>query len=395
MQRKTLVNLLGYSFFFVLIFCVSELFSYMAITQYINQRTPYLFYDIPDGVLEQYDDYMARRHPLLGWPSPTEYGGKRFDASGSRIVPAFPTPSNACVSLYGDSFTFSDEVDHEHAWGNVLSQLLGCRVANYGVGGYGADQAYLRFKHNKDEAPIVILTIYSENIQRHVNQLSMLRTGGKGIRSFKPRFIINSNDELELVPLPTFSRNEFEDVFANPKKHLPHEYFLPDTFVGPRSLRFPYTVLALKSLANERIRTKLSGLPSFASFYSANHPSDGLHVTTKIVEHFVRDAIARGKSPHVFILPTSSDINYYKEDNTWTYQPLIEQLEKRDIVIFNIGKAILQQIGPSDHCKLNTHPTTCTGHYNEEGYTLLAKIVNQYLRSIHSDLGHKLSVPNE
>ncbi len=386
MQRQKIINLLGYFLIFALIFCFIELIAYISIKQFISQRAKYLIYDPPEHKLEKYDDYMAQRNPDLGWPSPTAYGGKRFDASGSRIVPAFPTPGNACVSLYGDSFTWSDEVDHEHAWGNVLSQLLGCRVANYGVGGYGADQAYLRFKHNKDEAPIVILMIWSENIQRHVNQLGMLRTGGKEIRSFKPLFIINSHDKLELVPLPTFSRTEFENVFADPKKHLPHEYFLPETFVGPRSLTFPYTIFVLKSLANERIRTKLSGLPSFAPFYSPNHSSKALQVTLKIVENFVHDATASGKHPHVFILPSGSGVNYYKEHNAWIYQPLIERLEKRDIVIYNIGDAILQQIGARDHCELKTHPTTCGGHYTEEGYALLAKIVNQYLRGIHSDL---------
>jgi len=197
----------------------------------------------------------------------------------------------------------------------------------------------------------------------------------------------NSYDKLELVPLPSFSRTEFENVFADPKKYLPHEYFLPETFIGPRSLTFPYTIFVLKSLANERIKTKLSGLPSFAPFYSPNHPSKALQVTLKIVEHFVYDAIAKGKSPYIFILPTGSGVNYYKEHNAWTYQPLIERLEKRDIVIYNMGNAILQQIGKRDHCELRTNPTNCKGHYTEEGYALLAKIVNEYLQSIHSDLG--------
>jgi len=382
MQRKKIINLLGY---FLLIFCFIELIAYISIKQFISQRAKYLIYDPPENILEKYDDYMAQRNPLLGWPSSTAFGGKRFDASGSRIVPAFPTPGNACVSLYGASTVWSEEVDDEHAWGNILSQLLGCRVANYGVGGYGADQAYLRFKDNKDEAPIVIL-IFSENILHLVNQLGMLRTGGKGLRSFKPRFIINSHDKLEFVPLPSFSPTEFENVFAEPKKYLPHEYFLPETFVGPRSLTFPYTIFVLKSLANERIRTKLSGLPSFASFYSPNHPSKALQITTKIVENFVYDAIAKGKSPYIFILPTGSGVNYYKEHNAWIHQPLIDSLEKRDIVIYNIGNAILQQIGSRDYCELKTHPTTCKGHYNEEGYALLAKIMNQHLRGIHSDL---------
>jgi hypothetical protein len=94
------------------------------------------------------------------------------DKIGSRYVPEFPDPDKyqACVSLYGDSFTWGDEVDDVHAWGNVLSKLLHCRVSNFGVGGYGTDQAYMRFHYNKNDKPkLVILGFYTENIQRNVS----------------------------------------------------------------------------------------------------------------------------------------------------------------------------------------------------------------------------------
>ena len=125
-------------------------------------------------IADDYPEYLAIRDPVLGWPAPNTFGqdGER-DAVGSRIIPLFPDPASysPCVALYGDSFTWSSEVDHAHAWSNVLSGLLQCRVANYGVGGYGTDQAYLRFLHNeKDVAPIAILNHLSENILRNVNQ---------------------------------------------------------------------------------------------------------------------------------------------------------------------------------------------------------------------------------
>jgi len=65
--------------------------------------------------------------------------------------------------LYGDSFTEGSGVDPEHAWSNVLSQLLHCRVANFGVSGYGTDQAYMRFLNNqRDPARVVVLGFLSE-----------------------------------------------------------------------------------------------------------------------------------------------------------------------------------------------------------------------------------------
>jgi len=107
--------------------------------------------------IETYESYMATRHQVLGWPS--EYmKAQLLDATGSRPIPAYPEPGAACVSLYGDSFTFSVGVDNTHAWSNLLSKQLNCRVANYGVFGFGLDQALLHFESNdSDEAPIVLL----------------------------------------------------------------------------------------------------------------------------------------------------------------------------------------------------------------------------------------------
>ena len=48
------------------------------------------------------------------------------------------------VALVGDSFTFGLEVSYEQSWGARLEQALGgdVQVLNFGVDGYGVDQAY-------------------------------------------------------------------------------------------------------------------------------------------------------------------------------------------------------------------------------------------------------------
>ena len=155
---------------------------------------------------------------MLGWPSPLKYGRVELDASGSRRIPAFPEPGGACVSVYGDSFTYGDGVSAEHSWANVLSKRLGCRVANYGMSGYGTDQALLRFETNaEDEAPVVVLGHLSLNVMRNVNRLRGLlypqtRYG------LKPRFILDENAELELLPLPELTAEEFARWVAHPER---------------------------------------------------------------------------------------------------------------------------------------------------------------------------------
>src|SRR5262249_30879361 len=155
--RRRQVWVVAFSMLILAIITTGEVGTYLASSLYLEQVAPGLFYSpySPEAAeaIAGFEQYMAQRHPILGWPSPTSFGQGDFDASGSRYVPAFPVPGSTCVSLYGDSMTWGDEVDDEHAWGNILSRLLNCRVANYGVPGYGVDQAYLRFTTNEqDEA---------------------------------------------------------------------------------------------------------------------------------------------------------------------------------------------------------------------------------------------------
>ena len=79
-------------------------------------------------------------------------------STGARFSPAYPEPGNECVTLYGDSFTYGVGVREEYAWGNTLAERLRCRVGNFGVGGYGTDQALLRFMHNpNDPSSVAVL----------------------------------------------------------------------------------------------------------------------------------------------------------------------------------------------------------------------------------------------
>ena len=164
------------------------------------------------------------------------------------MTPAFPEPGAACVSLYGDSFTFGVGVGNEDAFGNVLSRLLGCRVANYGTPGYGTDQATLRFERNEaDEAPVVILAHLTENIARNVNQARQL-LHPKSRYGLKPRFVLRTEGGLELVPLADMTPERFDDLIAHPNQYLRHEYFLPGGDSGVAVLRFPFSLSVLRSL---------------------------------------------------------------------------------------------------------------------------------------------------
>lgn len=326
-----------------------------------------------------YDDYMRRRDPALGWPSVSDIGKKEFDADGTRVSPAFPySGGTGCVSLFGDSFTWGDEVGPEHAYGNVLAEKLGCRVANYGVGGYGTDQAFLRyFLTDVSASKIAILGHYSENIVRNVNQLRDLM--GVSRFGFKPRFIVGESGTLQLVPLPKLSGEEYIRTIRETKKLLPYEHFVPDTAFGSPLARPIYTFQVARAFTHFRVLSKIKGRPSYQDFYSDDHPSDSLHVTTEILKSFSEVARHRGHDAAVMIIPDVKDLEYFQSQGEYPFDPLIERLKENQVRMIPLSDSILSAIGSQRPCEIYTSCDPNGGHFNEAGYALVASIVFDWI----------------
>ena len=329
--------------------------------------------------LTDYPAYLAARDAALGWPAADSFGRGDIDAGGARVSPAFPDPTEqpACVALYGDSFTWSNEVGNEEAWGNVLAHLAGCPVANYGVGGYGTDQAYLRFKsHAGRLAPVVVLCHLTENIMRNVNQYRDLLYAGQ-VCGFKPRFILDDEGRLVLVPIPSIPPDQYHDFGEHPERVLRCDYFVPGGSAGLRRLSFPYTWSLLRAFGHFHIRARLAGRPWYSEFYEEDHPAEALEVTAAILEAFTRDALAAGCRPLVVILPTGLDLTHYRRHGTWVHEGLIARLCQAGVEPFDLSEPIMSSLGGRDPCELFT---SCSAHYNAEGYHLIAELLHGELQ---------------
>jgi hypothetical protein len=336
-----------------------------------------LLYNPPP--IGDYASYLKSRDPILGWPSPATIGQGEYDSSGSRLVPNFPDPTLAsCAAIFGDSFTWGDEVAPEHAYGNVLSGLMGCRVANYGVGGYGTDQAYLRYeKVIKDNAPIVILGHYSDNIIRNINQdRSFLTNQSIGL---KPRFIVEDN-KLKLIPLPNLTAVEYQNLRSHAQELLPYDYFAPGGASGLHSLKFPFTLSALGTFQHYRLQARVMGKPSYSQFYDPAHPSHALQVTETIIKTFVSEAQKRKQKPMVILIPDEKDLRWLHDHGALPYAELANRLRNSGVIVPDVALELSKYLGNRDPCIIYTH---CGGgHFNPEGYKQLAEIVFAKLKEI-------------
>ena len=89
---------------------------------------------------------------LLGWRYRPGYSSEtdHLNAQGLRARREYaPIPATGTwrVAAFGDSFVYGNEVRDEDTWCALLEAGAGdLEVLNYGVGGYGLDQAFLRFQ---------------------------------------------------------------------------------------------------------------------------------------------------------------------------------------------------------------------------------------------------------
>jgi lysophospholipase L1-like esterase len=379
------VRFFGTIIIFILVAGSAELLAYIKTCHLVKYGIGFT----PLDFAETYEGFVARHHPKLGWlPSPAN-----MDSEGSWPIPAFPDPARtpACVSLYGDSFTEGAGVDRAHAWSNVLSKFLHCRVANFGVSGYGNDQACLRFlENNHDQAKVVILGFLSENPMRNVNQLrNLIATSLTCL--LKPRFVINAQGQLTLVPLPTLTERDYRALKENPGQVLTQEFFLPGGPSGYQRMKFPYTWGIFKAfpiLYDSLLRHR----PTYFDLFQPGHPSQAMEVTAGIMEEFSRTARQRGKQPLILVIPTQFDVLEYRQTGKWVYQPLIDLMVKKKLEFVDAGPRILKYLGDGPVETLYDPKTQ--NHLSEAGNRLLAKIVYDHLRQQNFNLGnHRASGP--
>lgn len=321
-------------------------------------------------ITQDYNKYLDIRASKLGW----DQKKNNLDHYMARTDLSSYKDSKPCVDVYGDSFTYGHD-NPKYAWPSQLSELLNCRVRNFGVGGYGSDQALMKFLSRDNHSKIVFLNHFSENIIRNVNQFRNFIYPSKDYL-FKPRYIIH-NGELKLISIPNISNKNINNFLKQPKNYLNNEYFIPNGESGIQLLKFPYTLKIVKSLNHWHLKKKINRNPSrLNEFYLPNHNSNGLNTTYQILNSFYQKVISESNIPVVTVFPTCRDLEYFNKFKKFPYESLIKLLEKNQIKYIDFGLIIMNKSG-SNFRKLYDK---CGGHFNEAGEMLISKVFYKYIK---------------
>ncbi|MBI5815714.1 MAG: hypothetical protein HZB29_08910 [Nitrospinae bacterium] len=247
------------------------------------------------------------------------------------------------MATFGDSFTHCDQVENDETWETYLSTHLKKNVYNFGVGGYGTDQAYLYFKRKWPEVKtkVAALCIVPENICRVANVYRKFYYPQTGGPMTKPRFILEG-DKLKLIPNPVQSAPEIRKL-SDPaflEKIGKYDYWYNQNDYP--TFGFPY----LKIFLNKRFwmearylldKKQVDDMLARPAYLADIWESKEADVLMAIIDAFVADARAMGTEPVIAVLPIKGEAEFYVETgkNLHTVRRIIEHCRKKNYRVFD------------------------------------------------------------
>lgn len=221
--------------------------------------------------------------------------------SGTAGISLAASPARHRIALVGDSFTFGLEVRYEQTWGHQLEQALGTdyQVLNFGVDGYGTDQAYLRYRRDvvRWHPDVVILGLVSDDLNRSMCVYGFLCFHGSEMPFPKPRLVLRGDSLVPLaMPLPSP-----ESIFATRAiTELPFVQY--DRAFDPLEWqRHPYD-------ASYSVRYLLSRFRRWSVLGPLKDDSAMARVNGAVLRSFVREVKKNGSTPVIVFLPAKGEL---------------------------------------------------------------------------------------
>ena len=255
--------------------------------------------------------------PLLGWRYRAGYRdplntmnsqGLRSPREYARRAP----PGVLRAAAFGDSFVYGNEVSDSAAWPAQLERLFPqIEVLNYGVGGYGADQAYLRFcaEGSALSPRIVIIGFVADDLGRLTNVYRRF-VSTKELPLVKPRFELDHRDNLALVPNALPQPSDYARYLE-----APHEIIELGTHDGwyhgaiYRNPLYDYSA-TVRLLTNLWLRSANRYLRRDRLFRGGefNPSSTAFRIQLAVFQKFAAAARAAGSSPIIVFFPDKQSL---------------------------------------------------------------------------------------
>lgn len=322
----------------------------------------------------------------LGWEprsdNPHGYRGPEKDVA------------TAAIALFGDSFTLGYH-PIEKSWPHLLETQLGRPVLNFGVGGYGVDQAYWRFKKRYGgdiHTPYVALNIMSENIARNLSLYRGFYNRRSSLAATKPRFKVLDDERIAYINNPLNSRKELTKLsdiqFLRSIGEEDYWYKHFDEHGLNEMVKFPYIYYLLKALPYYISRFYEHRIKETAPYKDLYLNKDATKILNFIIEQFIKDAKEYGSFPIIMFMPNWMDMDdvVHKHEKT-AYADFMARVKAKHPATFDAMAYFLPYLSRGEPISA-FFQSRVNGHYNARGDKVLSE--GFYLDLMALDQKHAL-----
>ena len=306
---------------------------------------------------------------FLGWVPNREHPW--FTADGRRKSPSLPTTKK--ILAYGDSFVFGADVTEKESFPHQLSLMIDDTVENFGVGGYGPDQAIIRLERHLQsgkQSNLVILGMPSENIARVVNVIRRLYIPLEGVHFAKPIFVKEGGQWRLVNDVPKWppTTESLQKLLDTARKY---DLWHTQNEARP-SAEFPYSlasIQAFKFLGFDVLR--------WQDLYKNERAVSTLRY---ILRRFVGLSKRYNFTPVFVIVPMPEDLLRLRSHEDVFYSEFLELVRrefKNDLLVVNVlGQAF-------DLERFHVRPFS--GHASAYGNHVIATAIHERIRPAIDD----------
>jgi len=286
----------------------------------------------------------------------------RVNEKGSRFNLEFEKLS-AKISIHGDSFAMSRQVNDNETIAYYLSELTNSNVLNWGVGNYGIDQSFLRMKKEfpKNKTDIVVMAFVPEQILRVMSYWKHYLEYGNHF-AFKPRFKLE-NGKLILIPNIMDSEekyNKLRELIPEIKKH---DYWYEKKFKKDFGVSYN---------TDQRMESNLKWrINSFKD-------KECFETLLGVMKLFKEYSKKQGFKPVIAVLPFKNDITYVEKSSNNFYDSFIEAC-KNELLTIDLMPNFLN-LNEDELNNSFSDETDYGGHYSKKGNKFVANILHKFLK---------------
>ncbi|MEO6710664.1 MAG: hypothetical protein ABI054_05005 [Planctomycetota bacterium] len=321
---------------------------------------------------------------VLGWTNAKDFrsseGVRCFNSRGlrgSREFEARPGPDKLRVALFGESFIYGEEVDDGDEFAAQLGVMdPGLEVMNFGVSGFGTDQALMRLRSEgvESHAQVICIGVMLENIVRNVSRFTCLRNPYVKGLGIKPRFRL-VHDALVLVPSPY--PTELDVCNAVEAGSLPEAVREYDAFA-----EIPYDNWVWKSsLARLYIGWRGSRVRDYRRAWH-DESGEPFQLLVAILQAFDAEARAAGaERTLVLVFPPKEDLDLVLGGGAKFWTGLARELALRHIECLDLTDALALRARELAGPAADSSSVFLRAHLNRAGNETVARTLLPRLRA--------------